>query len=274
MVSCVRFFVVLIPLIFSIAALVLGAFACAGSTKDMTPVDQIYMLRMNITDIDVSSVFGSSVSASISASDLGLSDIYSIGMWGYCKGDNDNGDYNVTYCSKPTPMFLFDPVSILTEDLSTSISSSDLNLPDKVEDYIKTAKIVSKVIFITTIIGVVAAFVVAVLTLLSFCSHFVSCVATILSIITFLALGIAAAASTAAYTIVKKYFNDALDDYGISATLSNYRFYGLIWAAFVAALITAVFSLFAICCGRTSSKTKVVEVEKEPFMGYEERHVV
>lgn len=272
MVSCFRFFVVLIPLFFSIAAVVLGALACAGSTKDASPVDQIYMLRLNVTNIDISSVLGSSVS--VQATDLGLSDIYSIGMWGYCKGSNDDGDYNVTYCSSPTSMYLFDPVKILSEDLDSSLSIDDLSLPDQVEDYVKTAKIVSKVIFITTIIGVVAAFVVAVLTLFSFCSHAVSCIATIFAIISFLGLVIAAAASTATYSIVKKYFNDAAETYGISSTLSNNRFYGLIWASAVAALITCLFNFFAICCGRTASRRKVVEVEKEPFMGYQERHVV
>lgn len=259
-------------MVFSIAALILGALACAGSTKNMDPVNQIYMFRLNISDIDVSSVFGSSVT--LSANDIGLSDIYSIGMWGYCKGENDNGEYKVKSCTNPTPMYLFDPVKILTEDLGSDISVDDLNLPDKIENYVKTAKIVSKLIFITTLIGVIAAFLVAVLTILSFCSHFVSCLATLLAIISFLGLLLSAAASTGVYTIVKKYFNDSASQYGITGTLSNYHFYGLIWGATAAALITCVFNFFAICCGRTSRKSKVVEVEKEPFMGYEERHVV
>lgn len=272
MVSCGRFFVVLIPLIFSIGALVLGALACAGSTKNMNPVNQIYMFRLNVTDINLSSVFSG---VSIQASDIGLSDIYSIGMWGYCKGDNDNGNYQVKNCSSPKAMYLFDPVKILSEDLDSNLSMNDLKLPDKIENYIKTAKIVSKIIFITTIIGVVGSFVTAVLILLSFCSHAVSCIATIFGIISFLGLGIGAAASTGAYSIVKKYFNDATSEYGISGTLSNYRFYGLIWAATVVALIACFLNFFAICCGRTASRrTKVVEVEKEPFMGYQERNVV
>ncbi|CCH45758.1 putative membrane protein [Wickerhamomyces ciferrii] len=294
MVSVVRFIVVLIPLIFSLAALVLGALACAGSTKNASPINHIYEFKLDMTEVDITKLitkntilgaFTSLSGVTISGSDIGLSDMYTIGQWGYCKGDYDDGEYKPSKCSDPQAMYVFDPVKLLVEDLTSGtldITSDDLSLPESVENNRKQLKIASKAIFITTIIGIVASALTFLFTIASFCSHIISFISTIFAIIAFLGYVIAAAASTAAFNRVKTKFNDAYSEYGMKGTLDNNRFYGLIWAATGLALIVVVLEVLAICCGRTKKKsskeaksqTPPSPNEKEPFMGYQERQVV
>lgn len=260
--SLFRFCYVLFPLILSLASIILGALAIAGSTTNHNPINQTYLFKLNITG--ATSTVNSAL-ASSSVSSLGLSDIYTFGLWGYCKGDSDNGSYKPTWCSDPKPMYIFNPVDTLENELDST--SDTLTLPSQFQDYVSTAKVVSKMIFICGIIGVAAAFLTGVLTLFSFCSHGVSCISVIIGLISFLSLLICAASSTGAFLILKKYLNNATDDYGITGGLDGYYFYGFIWAAVAAALIAVVFNFFGMCLGSTRSRSK--SIEEEPMLYYE-----
>lgn len=246
------------PLLCSIAAIVLSALAIAGQTKAAQPVKDIYMLQINLTE--ATSTFSSLTSGSVNLESYGIGEIYSFGMWGYCKGDSQDGKYNVTYCSKPKSMYVFDPVSLFEDELNVSVT-----LPDKVKDYITVSKVVSKLIFITGLIGACSAVLTGVFTIVSFKSHMVSCIAMLFGIISFVALALCAAASTAMFSIFEKYFNDEASTYGITASLGDKHFYAFIWAATAAALIACILNFFAICCGSTRSRGG------EPKMGYHER---
>lgn len=81
------------------------------------------------------------VAKNLNASDLGLSDMYSIGFWGYCKGEVkgikeqipelgkfgtqfSNKDVNFTYCTPPKVGYTFDPLTVLKTEIINEIKQS------------------------------------------------------------------------------------------------------------------------------------------------------
>lgn len=69
---------------------------------------------------------------SLTYKDLGLAEVYSISLWGYCKGEVsgeaktkngfDNSKINFKWCSKPKPAYFFDPLTILKHELNNTIN--------------------------------------------------------------------------------------------------------------------------------------------------------
>ncbi|RLV94916.1 Pre-mRNA-processing factor 19 [Spathaspora sp. JA1] len=70
---------------------------------------------------------------------LGIADVYSVGFWGYCRGEiinpsptysttgqliesKDSAKTNFTWCSKPKPGFFFNPVTVLIEEMTRAIN--------------------------------------------------------------------------------------------------------------------------------------------------------
>jgi hypothetical protein len=257
-----------------VSTIVLGSFAIAGTTKDRAPVDQIYLFKINLTDLNVDNAIEESTGVDLSSvvsvddvlQELGVSEIYSFGLWGYCQGDNDNGDYSVNNCSSPEPLYSIDPLAVLNSNLE----GYSFLLPTKVQDYISTLQTAVKVVFITSIAGVSLAALALIFTVFSFGSKILSFVSTLVGLLSLVSLLIAAAASLGTSLIVTNYFEDNVGDYGIHANLGNNIFQGLIWGAAGAALIGTFFNLFAICCGRTR-KNKSKSEEEAPMMVYQER---
>lgn len=261
----------LIPLLFSIACLTLGSLAISGNTTKKR--SDTYLFKLNLTEANAASLVGSSVpiqsssgSTNSSVSQYGLSDIYTFGLWNYCKGTNTNGVYTATYCSKVKAFYQVDIVTALANDLS----SHSLTISTKVEDYSKTVKIITKVVFITSIIGLAFSFISFLITVFSFSSHALSCCGMILGTIGLVSMLIAAGSSTGTFMVLKKAFDNDRDTYGWIGTLGNYKFYGFIWGSTGAFLLTNLFNFFAICCGSTKSKSHDKD-DEEPFMGFEEK---
>lgn len=78
---------------------------------------------------------GSTVSGivnSITYEDMGLAQVYSISLWGYCKGEVkgssktekgfDNSDIDFKWCSDPKPAYYFDPLEIIKHELNNTIN--------------------------------------------------------------------------------------------------------------------------------------------------------
>lgn len=91
------------------------------------------------TSSGVSSVVSQIVN-SLSYSDLGLADVYTVGYWGYCRGEVtndktydsslqkyvkpfDNNKLNITYCTPPKVGYRFDPLTILKHEINNTINN-------------------------------------------------------------------------------------------------------------------------------------------------------
>lgn len=275
----------------------------------------------DVSSSDITAIIDSIVD-NLNYQDLGLADVYSISFWGYCRGtatndkianplkkvttDFDNSKINFTYCSKPTPGYKFDPLTVLKHEIndtindtvdgsdvvSTAISSTvklqlnqlvdnlnydNLNLPGNLNKDLTLLNNVTRAAFALTLIGVVLSFLSVIVQLLGCFMSPDNCCLSFLNFIfealTFIILLIGAALSTGAYIYVRKEVNNATSDYGVKTFLSI-QYYAFAWSGAVAALLVVIFNLLGHCCGlfgtnRNRYRTVAPPVpEKEPSMAY------
>ena len=95
-----------------------------GNTKVDGILNKIYFIKLNLTNVVPTSVPNSVLINSI-AQTLGLHDFYTVGLWGFCEGNNGVG---VTDCSDPKTLYWFDPVTILKNELLAGATSPSLSL--------------------------------------------------------------------------------------------------------------------------------------------------
>lgn len=280
--GCLRFCFILVPVIFNLISLVLVAIACAGSSRNNTLLTNTYLIDINLSGLNpslilslngVSSAITSQVSSLTQGQstnrDLGLSDVYTFGMWGYCKGNLRSGASNqeystdgvdFTFCSKPKAMYVFNPADVLLSDISgsetdlndvvDSLDSAGVTLPSSIEDYMRIVTPLSKLIFICTIIGLALTCLQLLLSFFTVCSRGCSCFVFFLGSISFISLILACGASTGAFMYIRREFNNSVSDFGITADLSRY-YLAFYWAGCVASLVSTIFWFLSICCCST-----------------------
>jgi len=90
-----------------------------GDTKVGGVRSSIYFIKLNLSDIIPLTVPDATLINSVAQS-LGLHDFYTVGLWGFCEGDNGSG---VTDCSKPQTLYWFNPVDIIQSQLLAGASS-------------------------------------------------------------------------------------------------------------------------------------------------------
>lgn len=74
-----------------------------GNTWINPILNKIYFIKLDLADIIPISVPNAVLINSI-ARTLGLHDFYTVGLWGFCEGYNDEG---VTHCSEPKTLYWF-----------------------------------------------------------------------------------------------------------------------------------------------------------------------
>lgn len=294
--GCFRFCLVIIPALLSVVACLFAIFCCIGSTKNNDFLTSIYLLEIDASNISISALIPGANNIDISPQQLGLSDVYTLGMWGYCQGtvsadastDRDEiigvDKVDFTACSTPKAMYVFDPESFVQDVLNTTASLDDVNslletlgvdnvdvtLPEDLLDYENTIRSVSKMIFICTIIGICLTFLQVLFSIGAFFSKGWSCATTVVSIMSFVSLILGGGGATGMYLVVQGIFNDNLNEYGIRAGLSG-TFLIFYWLAIALNLIALVFWIFSICCGSTRkrSRSHTDSAEKQPMMVYQ-----
>ncbi|ODQ78869.1 hypothetical protein BABINDRAFT_9099 [Babjeviella inositovora NRRL Y-12698] len=278
MIGCGRFCIVIIPFILSLLSILLAILACVGSTSTTTFIEDTHFIRMNFSSVALSDLFGTSsqLPATATLSDVGIKEVYSLGMWGYCSGSissTDASHVDYTFCSKPKAMYGVNITEIISNDLNSAYTAlaASITLPTDITDAQNKFNTLSKAIFITCIIGIVSTFLLLLFTLFSFCSHIWSCIASIFGVIAFLGLIVSAAGSTALFMVIRAAFNNNFDTLGIKAYL-DMPFYALIWSSAMGVLLTVLFVFIGICCGTTSKYGRVKEQkyaeDQQPMMAY------
>lgn len=220
--------------------------------------------------------------------ELGLSNVYQVSYWGYCKGDIegdskeknggfDNSNINYTWCSDPKVGYRFDPVEVLKTELNetlqkgvigdSSISAriradisylvdnlnyDTLNLPGGLEKQIKRLNDVSVASFGMLLAGAVLAFISVVIQLLGCFMSPDSCCLSFLNFLyeclVFVILLVGSILATFTYAYARGKVNDETDDYGVKTYLST-NFYAFAWSSAAAAFVCTLFNLLGHCCG-------------------------
>lgn len=262
---CIFFF----PFLTTVATLVLACLVFVGSYKNVPVVNDVYFLRLNFTDIDLSNISGVSSDDSeiISdiASELGISNIYDAGANGYCQGTK-NG--TIVDCYSPTTPYWFDLVTILEDDADTGIT---IDLPTDVTDYEKTLKAASEAMWICYLIGIGLTGIELLSGFFSFHSRIASCCSMLFAGIGSLFLFIASALATGIFIVYKEAFNKNFSSYGVSGSLGSKAFI-ITWISAAASLVSSTWWMFSICCGSTGYSHRHIDDEKEPFIGYVPHH--
>lgn len=229
--------------------------------------------------------------ARMSHRDLGLADVYSVSLWGYCRGSlsatatttdgittthYDASRTDFTWCSPPRAGFAFDPVTVLRAELQNKVASpgslsgqeiSDLSvlmhtvnstnllLPGSLNRRLDSVKGLSRAAFGLTVALVVLVFLSVVIDVFGCWLSPGSCCLSFLNFAFEAAiwvLNVVAAGITTGTSLYVKSQISGDNRFGLSAGLSK-GFYGFIWAAAVAGWLVIVFSLLGHCCGLFST---------------------
>jgi hypothetical protein len=100
--------------------------ALLGCTYNRPGLTDWYFLDLDLSYIHVDGLPDWVAPGVSVAKLLGLHDFYTVGLWSYCAGFNDQG---VVFCSKPRAGFWFNPVSILENELLVGAASMCILLP-------------------------------------------------------------------------------------------------------------------------------------------------
>jgi len=293
-----RFACVLLPFALCVASLIALLVAGLAGVTDKS----LYMFQVNTTDLSVSPLSiasvlnsrspdgdtqfhdvvgiltdavggdGSSATGSkaesgsggnITAADLGLYDIYDVGLWGYCYTTN-NGTRD---CTKPAFNWAATALNKTTTDVKTliTLSGQNITLPSGITDAITAFGTVSKWTQVTFIIAYIALAVELLFGLFANCSRAFSCVTFIIAAIATTAVCAAAALATATSVVVVGAVESTAKFYGVGGSF-NTKYLAAVWIAAAFALAAGFFWLFTICCCKPDHTRRRKGADSEKFM--------
>jgi len=250
----------------------------------------LYMFQVNTTDLQIpSSLIGSilnsrdpepqnfhdvtniissgtkvATGSNITASDLGIYDLYDISLWGYCYTPQ-NGS---RACTKPAFNWATTVLNETTNDINTliTLSGQNIKLPKEVGDAVEAFGTVSRWTQIVFIIAYIALAVELVFGIFANCSRAFSCLTFIVSAVATTAVCGAAALATATSVVVVGTVESTAKFYGIQGDF-NTKFLAAVWIAAAFALAAGLFWLFTICCCKPDrSKSSRGHGDGEKFM--------
>ncbi|ODQ62699.1 hypothetical protein WICANDRAFT_76867 [Wickerhamomyces anomalus NRRL Y-366-8] len=249
---------------------------CQGSNKK--PYRNIYTLKLDFTNINFTAVipfprFATAV-ASLDLQKAGLSDIYSIGVKHYCKGQKlTNGDYRITYCTSASKNYYFEPHQLIASEISNAnrrnalrdLEYLSVRLPSSVDFFRLQSKMTDK-IFITMLVGVLFAGISLILNFISLCyppsQEFILGISFLSTIVSAATLLISAAIATSVYDRARKGFSNGDNQYGISGTWGNSAFYALLWLIVGLQLIYVLLTIWTAWSEKWLIKEKVTRIRR------------
>lgn len=234
-----NFVALILALFFALASLVLACIACAGSTKNYYPINQIFCAQLDLSNLDIATVIPAASSFSIS--DLGLPKFINIGLWSYCVASSST---DVTSCTSPNGIQTFNLKNLLKDNIENNQvlqlvdDVAKIVLPQQLQDKLVYYNNLVKCMFITLIIGIVLTFLNLVINVLRWFLHFsfVNFVGGFVCFLSFASLLISVGTNMGTYIYIRHILNKNYSDYGIHLSLGR-KFLALLWAAVVAALL-------------------------------------
>jgi len=262
-----RFVCVAIPILCTVASLIALLVAALAGVTDKS----LYMFRVNTTELQIpSSLIGNILNArdpapqdfhdpttlittgtkvasgsNITAADLGIYDLYDIGLWGYCYTPQ-NGS---RACTKPAFNWAATVLNETTNDINTliTLSGQNIKLPKEIGTAVEAFGTASRWTQIVFIIAFVSLAVELFFGIFANCSRAFSCVTFIVSAIATTAVCGAAALATATAVVVVGAVESTAKFYGIRGDF-NTKYLAAVWIAAAFALAAGLFWLFTICC--------------------------
>lgn len=262
-----RFVCVALPFALAIGSLIAMLVAGLAGVADKS----LYMFRANLTDLSISATSISSLintrspdktfhditsltgaetddaakTSNITAADLGLYNLYDVGLWGYCYTTTTGSHH----CTKAKFNWAATALNTSTSTLKTLATASGQNvtLPDEVTTAMDTFATVAKWTEVVFIIAYIALGVEILFGIFANCSRAISCVTFIIAGIATTAVCAAAAMATAMSVIVVGTVESTAKWYGVKADF-NTKFLAAVWIGAAFAIAAGFFWMFTICC--------------------------
>jgi hypothetical protein len=186
-----------------------------------------------------------STSSNLTAADLGLADLYRIGIWNYCY-TWQNG---TTACSQGQYNWAATALNVTTSQVNSLITSTGLNvtLPSTITDAVNTFSTVTRWTEIVFIIAYICLAVELFFGLFAQCSRIFSCITWLIAAVATVAVCAAATMATVMSVIVVGTLEASAKWYGVTADF-NTRFLATVWVGAAFAIAAGFFWSFTICC--------------------------
>ncbi|OIW24066.1 integral membrane protein [Coniochaeta ligniaria NRRL 30616] len=196
-------------------------------------------------DSTTTSVTSDTKSSNITAADLGLNDLYDIGLWGWCY-TAQNGTRT---CTKPEFNWAQKELNMTTNNLKNLATSAgqSITLPKEITGAIDTFSTIAKWTEVVFIIAVVALGVELFFGIFANCSRAFSCLTFIVASVASVAVCGFAAMATAMSVIVVGAVEASAKFYGVKADF-NTKYLAAVWIAAAFAIAAGFFWMFTVCC--------------------------
>ncbi|KAK4216031.1 integral membrane protein [Rhypophila decipiens] len=185
----------------------------------------------------------------LTAADLGLFDLYDIGLWGYCYTPK-NGS---RACTKSQFNWAEKELNTTTTQLNdliqlaNSAGGQNITLPKEISEAVKTFGTVTRWTEIVFIIAYIALGVELFFGIFANCTRVFSCITALIAVVATVAVCSAAALATATSAIVVGAVETTAKFYGVQASI-NTKFLAAVWIAAAFAIAAGLFWMFTCCC--------------------------
>ncbi|KAK5127585.1 hypothetical protein LTR85_006925 [Meristemomyces frigidus] len=210
-----------------------------GDTKVSKIRNDIYFLRLDLTNIIPLSVPDATLVNSV-AQTLGLHDFYTVGLWGYCEGNNGQG---VTGCSKPQLLYWFNPVQIIESEL---LAGASIALPAEINTILGLIRTVSHWMFGLYLAGVCLSFVMMFLVPISVFSRWATFPIMLFTFFAALCTTVATVIATVMFIIAQRAVT-SVTEINIGANIGTEMF-AFMWIAAGTSILAWLIMLGQCCC--------------------------
>jgi hypothetical protein len=211
-----------------------------GNISNKPVIRNTYFFKLNLSSVFPQAISGDILLVNSIARSLGLHDFYTVGLWGYCEGYNDEG---ITFCSKNTRLYWFNPVEIILNEL---LAGATISLPAQVVTTLHLVKIASNAMFISFFIGIVFSVVAIFIVPLALYSRWWSFALAIFTFLTALMTTAASLIATVMFSIFKNVLTSQAGlNIGAGLGLQMMVF---MWIASAFSLAAFVVHLGLTCC--------------------------
>ncbi|RYO89325.1 hypothetical protein DL766_005165 [Monosporascus sp. MC13-8B] len=212
-----------------------------GNTGGGSIRDDIYFFKLDLSDIIVKALPpGQLVLTNSIARTLGLHDFYQVGLWSFCEGYEDSG---ITYCSEPSPMFWFNPVEVLLNEL---LAGASIALPSQVNDVLTILRIASHIMFGFFLASAALNFILMLAAPIVVYSRIWSGPFSILAFISTILVLVASSLGTA-MSFAFKFAMDSQPDLNVNVEVGM-KMLGFMWVATGFTLLAFVIHAGLCCC--------------------------
>ncbi|KAI0024287.1 SUR7/PalI family-domain-containing protein [Xylariomycetidae sp. FL0641] len=211
-----------------------------GNTDGGSINGSIYFFRLDLANILPQSVPTDLTLQNSIARTLGLHDFYQVGLWNFCEGYLDEG---ITHCSKPEPLWWFNPVKILLNEL---FSGASIALPSQVNDILTILRIASHLMFGFFLTGLLLNFVLIFISPVVLYSRWWSLPICFTGLVSLILIGVATILGTA-MSLIAKYALSSQPDLNVGADI-GVKMFVFMWIASGLSLLSWIIHMAMGCC--------------------------